>query len=346
MKQLGPRKETRTKYLHRGRGTTAENKETEVFYTRRGTWGTRGSEDNTELLLAQPCSIIFSLFVPRSSSWSVGHKQMSSLANQKLSIWPRLAAGQREEGPSWVGRWAAAAAAAMWRDHNINKQISGEDKREVGHKNRWNLDHAKGIVLTTAHAQTHTHTLREETSQFGFGFKVTVATSCSPAPPLLLETKTPRRWFVAREFICQRQPWTWLPLVNDCRVSTHIESKLCRLKIVRNDANICRSRGTLCVCSETSVLSRWLYALEISWSDFPSIHCMCPLEDRPCANNDSIVVYTATPQGTAAVSRIKQMINSRLGAAASVLRWAPTSKQPRQNQTFIHYVSGSNTPPR
>lgn len=35
---------------------------------------------------------------PHSSSWSVGHEQMSSLANQKLSIWPWLAEGQHEEG--------------------------------------------------------------------------------------------------------------------------------------------------------------------------------------------------------------------------------------------------------
>lgn len=43
------------------------------------------------------------------------------------------------------------------------------------------------------------------------------------------------------------------------------------------------------------------------------------------------------------MSGIKQMINSQLDAAAPA---APTSKQPRHNQTFIRYVFGSNAPPR
>lgn len=67
--------------------------------------------------------------------------------------------------------------------------------------------------------------------------------------------------------------------------------------------------------------------------------------------NNASNVYTATPEETAAVSRIKQMINGLLDAtkstgASPALRRAPTSKQPRQNQTFIHYIFESNTPPR
>lgn len=147
------------------------------------------------------------------SQWDTSRWTAWQIKNSPSGLswqWDSMRKGLRASG--WAGEGWAAAAAAMWMDHIINKQISGEDKRgkrEVGHKNKWNLDHAKGIVLATAnwcgallmsvYLRVHTHTLHEETGPFGCNSRFRdhsrhflFLRTLNP-PPVLLEKKTPRR---------------------------------------------------------------------------------------------------------------------------------------------------------